>query len=114
MRSEVRRAMNWRTLSFATSRRLLGRKSIASIELDKSIARTMLMPSLLFVSECAPERGRASAKMSELNARLRSKKIALGIQLPTAGPLDSTEVREKTIASFRRLRRHSHQIGNST
>ena len=69
IRSDVRRAMNCLTVAFATSIRLFGLKSSASIELDKSIAITMLMPSLVCVSTCAPERGRASATMKRSRAR---------------------------------------------
>src|SRR5258705_4279585 len=114
MRSEVRREMNCLTFSFATSRRLFGLKSSASIELERSIASTMLIPSLVWVSVCAPERGRANATIKEARARFLSRKIALGIQLPDRGPDARTEVREKTIASFRRSRLHIHQAGSSS
>ena len=56
--------MNCLTLSFATSSRFCGWKSSDSIELERSIAMTMLIPSLLTFSVCAPERGRASATIS--------------------------------------------------
>ena len=47
------------------------------------------------------------------NATFRSRKMVFGIQLPVAGPVASTDVREKTIASFRRRLRQIHQTGSS-
>ncbi len=90
--------MNRFTTSFATSSRFCGVKSCASIELERSIARTMLMPSLVMFSECEPERGRDSATIVDASSRLRKRKSMNGVRRPARGPLARTETRENTIA----------------
>jgi hypothetical protein len=64
--------MNSLAVCFATASRLSGWKSSASIELERSRAMTMLMPSPRIVSIRAPVRGRAIASTSAAIAMIRS------------------------------------------
>lgn len=114
MRSLRRPRMNCLTFSLATSSRFCGWKSSESIELERSMASTMLMPSLVMFSAAAPVRGRASATMSAASTRLRSAKSARAQRRPARGPCARTSAREKTIAAGRRRRRQIHQAGRTT
>ena len=71
MRSALRPLMNAMACCFATSIRLLGAKSSASMLLEMSIAITIAMPSF-FTSTCAPPmRGPAAAMIHATNASSR-------------------------------------------
>ena len=114
MRSELRLCTNCLIFARATSSRFCGWKSIASMELEMSKAITMLMPSLVDVSARAPERGRASAMMPAISARLRRMASVREMPRPACGPRFSTGTREKTMAGGRRRRASSHHTGSSS
>ena len=81
------------------------------MELDRSIASTMLMPWLVTFSARAPDRGRANATIAAASRRLRSMKSNSVMARPARGPRSSTGTRENTMAGGRWRRRHIHQMG---
>ena len=90
MRSLLRAATNCLILSRATSSRFCGWKSCASIELEMSNAITMLIPSLVTSSACAPARGRASATMPTRARGCAAARACARCPRPARGPRAST------------------------
>src|SRR5215203_6845824 len=86
MRSEERAFTKDLIRSRATSSRFCGWKSWASIELEMSNATTMLIPSDVDVTACAPARGRARATTPLTSARFRSSARKRAIPRPALGP----------------------------
>src|SRR5919201_374328 len=104
MRSDVRARTNSIAVCLATSMRLAGAKSSASMLLDMSMARTIEMPSLWLSDRADPRRGPAAATIHAPRHTLRSVTGSRAIHRRSAAP---------TTAAARPVRR-AGRVGRSS